>query len=64
MAGEDQDQVLRDLFFWNGNLVAEGCSGFGNPRFPCSAHACYRCTDTRCSYAVVIRRYRDLPRCD
>ncbi|AGB03781.1 hypothetical protein Metfor_2798 [Methanoregula formicica SMSP] len=64
MAGEDLDQIWRDLFRWNGNRIAGGSSGLRNRGVICPARGCHGCTEPGCSYAVFIRRYWDHPQCD
>jgi hypothetical protein len=64
MAGEDLDQVWRDLVRWNGNLVAEEKPVIHRFGGACPARGCNGCPDPECLYAAFIRQYWDYPRCD
>lgn len=64
MAGEDLDQVWRDLVRWNGNLVTEGKPAIPRSGRTCPSRSCHNCPDPNCLYATFIRQYWDYPRCD
>ena len=64
MAGEDLDQIWRDMCQWNGDLMMDASPMLHRYGAACAAEGCQRCTNPDCPYADFIRHYWNHPRCD